>query len=249
MAYVADEDHSLADDEPLTVGEGNELSVLEQLQLEGRVYAKELLQLLRSIVAFVDGLWVAVNRDGDLVVALTRRFHARSLTSLVLRVPVSVVPNREVGYPEKALQIARGVSISFGITCFLKQDGGKMAGVYDHISSKIRDLRRGYGGQGLSQEALAEKLKTNANTVSRWETGTYRPDAEELARLAKVFGVPVTVFFPEEDTPDEKTQALLSALGDLDDEDREELITYAQYRKAKRALEQAHRGERPRIKR
>lgn len=123
-----------------------------------------------------------------------------------------------------------------------------MAGVYNHISGKIRDLRRGYGGQGLSQEALADKLNTNANTVSRWETGTYKPNAEELAQLAKFFGVPVTVFFPDANAPDEKTQALLLALGDLDDDDRHELITYAQYRRARRALEQAYQGERPRTK-
>jgi transcriptional regulator with XRE-family HTH domain len=120
-----------------------------------------------------------------------------------------------------------------------------MAGVYEHISGKIRDLRRAYGGQGISQEVLAEKLKTNANTVSRWETGTYKPSAEELAHLAKFFGVPVAVFFPDASGPDEKTQAFLAALGDLDDEDRDELVTYAQFRKAKRILEQAHRGEQP----
>jgi len=124
-----------------------------------------------------------------------------------------------------------------------------MAGIYSHISGKIRDLRRAYGGQGISQEALAQKLKVNANTVSRWETETYKPTAEELTQLARFFGVPVTVFFPGEGGPDVKTQALLSALGDLDDDDREELITYVQFRKARRTLEQAHRGERPRAKR
>jgi hypothetical protein len=48
--------------------------------------------------------------------------------------------------------------------------------------------------------------------------------------------VPITVFFPDANAPDERTQALLSALGDLDDEDREELITHAQFWKTKRVL-------------
>jgi transcriptional regulator with XRE-family HTH domain len=111
-----------------------------------------------------------------------------------------------------------------------------MAGLYEHIATQIRQLRTTFGGRGISQEALAEKLETAANTVSRWETATYRPSAEELNQLARFFRVPITVFFPDMSSPDQEAQALLSALGDLDEEDRREVIAYAQFRKARKAL-------------
>ena len=46
-------------------------------------------------------------------------------------------------------------------------------------------------------------MKTTANTVSRWETATYKPSISDLERLAKFFGVPVTIFFPQPDRPHE----------------------------------------------
>jgi len=115
-----------------------------------------------------------------------------------------------------------------------------MTDLYQHIARTIRELRMSYRGEGLSQEALAEKINTSANTVSRWETATYKPSAQELDRLARFFNVPITAFFPgmeTEITKDVKAQALLSALGDLDEDELEEVKRYAQFRKAYRALE------------
>ena len=50
-----------------------------------------------------------------------------------------------------------------------------MANLYEQIGQTIRQLRG-----SLSQEALAAKLGVAANTVSRWETGTYKPTPEDL---------------------------------------------------------------------
>ena len=60
-----------------------------------------------------------------------------------------------------------------------------MTDLYQHIGTKIRDLRREYPKGALSQEALASKLEVASNTISRWETGTYKPTPEDLDKLAK----------------------------------------------------------------
>jgi transcriptional regulator with XRE-family HTH domain len=115
-----------------------------------------------------------------------------------------------------------------------------MSDIYKHIGDKIRELRTGFRGKGISQEDLAGKMDTTANTVSRWETATYKPSVVELEKLARLFAVPISVFFPQAQiTP--QINALLSATGDLDDEDLEEVTRYAQFRKARAELKRARR--------
>ena len=89
----------------------------------------------------------------------------------------------------------------------------------------------------LSQEDLASKLKIASNTVSRWETGTYKPTPKDLDALARFFSVSITEFFPELEPDDARVTALTSATGGLDDSDFDEVIRYAEFRKARRALE------------
>jgi transcriptional regulator with XRE-family HTH domain len=120
-----------------------------------------------------------------------------------------------------------------------------MSDLYDAIGLKIRELRENYGGKGLTQEKLAEKMHTTANTISRWETAAYKPSVKDLANLAQFFAVDISVFFPR--TEDVRVQAFLSALGDLGDEDLEELTRYAQFRKARQTLEQAKRERKSKI--
>src|ERR1041384_6355583 len=69
----------------------------------------------------------------------------------------------------------------------------------DYVAAQIKNLRMTYrGGEGMSQEALAREVKVAANTISRWETCTYRPSLEDLERLARFFEVSITTFFPPE---------------------------------------------------
>jgi hypothetical protein len=49
--------------------------------------------------------------------------------------------------------------------------------------------------------------------------------------LAHFFGVPIAVFFPQAQ-PKSRANAVLSATADLDDDDLEEVMLYAQFRKA-----------------
>jgi hypothetical protein len=55
--------------------------------------------------------------------------------------------------------------------------------------------------------------------------------------LARFFGTPITVFFPQAE-PKLRTHALLGATADLDDEDLEEVMLYAQFRRTRRRKKQ-----------
>ena len=107
-----------------------------------------------------------------------------------------------------------------------------MPDIYEQIGKQIRELRTTLKGQGVSQEELAQAVSTTANTVSRWETAAYKPSISDLERLARFFGVPITVFFPQTE-PKSRTNALLSATADLNDENLEEVTLYARFRRAR----------------
>src|SRR5580693_1291924 len=106
----------------------------------------------------------------------------------------------------------------------------------EHIGQRIREFRTGYGGgTGISQDALAKALGVASNTVSRWETGTYRPTIEDLERLARFFGKSILDFFPKENVHterDERIDALLRTASQLNDADIEELKRFAEFRRA-----------------
>jgi transcriptional regulator with XRE-family HTH domain len=107
--------------------------------------------------------------------------------------------------------------------------------IYKFIGDRIRRLRLEHLGHVVSQEALAKALGTTPNTISRWETAVYKPSVEDLARISRFFGIPVTAFFPKMEVPS-RLNALMSATGDLDDDDIDEVTRYAQFRKARRSL-------------
>lgn len=107
----------------------------------------------------------------------------------------------------------------------------------DHVAAKIRDLRVSYNsGEGLSQESLATHLKVAPNTISRWETGTYRPSLKDVEKIARFFGVSVMSFLPPDmvgEEEDENLKALLRTARQLHPADLEELRRYAEFRKAR----------------
>lgn len=113
-----------------------------------------------------------------------------------------------------------------------------MSELYKQIGEKIRDLRQSYSSRTLSQEDLAREIAVPANTVSRWETATYKVSALDLQKLAKFFEVDISFFFPETEQTKLKPnlQALMSATAELNDEDISELTEYARFRKARQVL-------------
>ena len=106
------------------------------------------------------------------------------------------------------------------------------ADIYSQIGDKIRELRTSLGGRGISQEELADAMETTANTISRWETATYKPSISDLGKLARFFGVSIAAFFPDLQ-PSSQVHLLLSAARGLNDEDLEEVLLYAQFRRAR----------------
>ena len=107
----------------------------------------------------------------------------------------------------------------------------------DHVAARIKDLRVSYNnGEGLSQESLAIHLQVAPNTISRWETGTYRPSLKDLERISRFFGVPIMSFVPDElldEDEDENLKALLRTARQLHPADLEELRKYAEFRRAR----------------
>jgi transcriptional regulator with XRE-family HTH domain len=110
-------------------------------------------------------------------------------------------------------------------------------GLTEHVGQRIREFRTSYGGgTGISQDALAKALGVASNTVSRWETGIYKPTIEDLDRLARFFGKSILEFFPSDDVRserDEKIDALLRAAKQLNEDDVEELRRFAEFRRAR----------------
>jgi transcriptional regulator with XRE-family HTH domain len=107
----------------------------------------------------------------------------------------------------------------------------------DYLAARIRELRVSYNnGEGLSQETLATHLNVAPNTISRWETGTYRPSVTDLERMTRFFGVSINSFFPSElidENEDESLKALLRTARQLHPADLEELQKYAEFRRAR----------------
>ncbi len=91
-------------------------------------------------------------------------------------------------------------------------------------------------------------MNTTANTISRWETATYRPTIEDLERLARFFGKSILDFFPAEEIRTERGEridALLRTAKQLDDEDVEELRRYAEFRRARQVYTKRPPGRKP----
>ncbi len=115
----------------------------------------------------------------------------------------------------------------------------------EHVAARIRELRQSYGGEGISQDALARALDISPNTISRWETGAYKPSIQDLNRLAGFFGTSILAFFPNAEQPENASLvALLRAAGELPQQDIDELRKYAEFRRAQKMYRE---GTKPRV--
>ena len=70
------------------------------------------------------------------------------------------------------------------------------------LHEKIYNLRK---KEGLSQEALAEKLGVSRQSVSKWETGEATPEVGKLLAISKLFGV--TTDYLLNDEAEESTES------------------------------------------
>ena len=54
------------------------------------------------------------------------------------------------------------------------------------IAEKIKQLRK---DNSMTQEDLAEKLNVSRQTISKWETNTTIPDADNIVAISKLFNI------------------------------------------------------------
>lgn len=74
------------------------------------------------------------------------------------------------------------------------------------LEQRLHDIRI---EQGISQEALAERIDVSRQTISKWENGVVRPSAGNLAALSEVFGVPVDALLKDDWTPPEPPEPVI----------------------------------------
>ena len=65
---------------------------------------------------------------------------------------------------------------------------------YERIARQVLLLRM---KQGLTQEALAERVGTSHSQIARIESGQYHPTVETLRRIAAAFGADLSITFVE----------------------------------------------------
>ena len=110
--------------------------------------------------------------------------------------------------------------------------------LYKYISDRIKTYREEHNGKGISQEDLAVIIGVSPNTISRWETGIYKPKVDDLQKLAKFFGKPLYTFFPEDQQPkNDQFGALYSAIADLKKEDISAITEFAEFRRARQIID------------
>lgn len=104
--------------------------------------------------------------------------------------------------------------------------------ILKHVGTKIRELRL---ESAMSQEDLADGLGVATNTISRWETSTYKPSIEDLDKLSRLLKVSILEFFPSGNEADKASRlhTLLRAAEKLDENDIDELQRYAEFRRAR----------------
>lgn len=104
--------------------------------------------------------------------------------------------------------------------------------------NRIKQLRM---EAGILQADLAQQLKVRQNTVSTWETGRSEPDLDALRELSRIFGVSIDYILgntnikkplTSEDMSGltEKQIKILEMMGELPEQDQDDLIQQAEYR-------------------
>lgn len=86
----------------------------------------------------------------------------------------------------------------------------------------------------MTQEALAEAVELQSETISRFENGQRTPSIEKLADIADALGVPITAFFEQADganpaeTANSYVQKISIALDKLPEEGKHFVLVVAQ---------------------
>ncbi len=98
------------------------------------------------------------------------------------------------------------------------------------LGSRLRAAREYIG---LSQELVAEHLGIPRPAVSAMEHGTRKVSGLELKKLARLYGRPAAYFLGEDEDAvmeaDEVSSALFRATLDLNENDRQQVLQFAEF--------------------
>jgi transcriptional regulator with XRE-family HTH domain len=96
---------------------------------------------------------------------------------------------------------------------------------WQELGSRLRQVREYLN---LSQQYVAEKTGIPRSAVSDIERGVRKVDSLELRKLSRLYMHPVGFFLGESD-PGDEVRALARAVTDLTDQDRAEVVRFAQF--------------------
>lgn len=109
----------------------------------------------------------------------------------------------------------------------------------DQLDSELLGIRLKEAREylGLSQEFVADKLSIPRASISAIETGKRKVSVLELRAFARLYKRPITFFFGQEQSGEgssesETVQALFRAAKRLSEEDRQQVLRFAQFLRA-----------------
>lgn len=100
------------------------------------------------------------------------------------------------------------------------------------LAERLRTARE---AAGLSQEEVAQQLGLPRPAISQIENGNRKVQALELARLAKLYGSPLSFFADEEPVGSKRLDALHRTASALSEKDRSEVLRFAEFLRQKSA--------------
>lgn len=110
------------------------------------------------------------------------------------------------------------------------------------FGDKIRDARK---AAGLTQRQLADRLGVSNTSISNWEKGLSRPDADMIQKLCCILSLDPNYFYGTENTPgagsrhtvsDEEIKfALFGGDGEITDAMYDEVKRFAAFLKSREA--------------
>ena len=103
--------------------------------------------------------------------------------------------------------------------------------IYSHIAKQIASMRSAHK---RTQEQLAASLHVASNTISRWETQTYKPSIADLNKLANYFGVDIAWFLPQH-APDTRMSRIVHAMHALPESKMDEVVAFCEFLSSKKA--------------
>ena len=96
------------------------------------------------------------------------------------------------------------------------------------LADRLREARE---AKGLLQEDVASHLGVPRPAISQIENGNRKVDAIELARLAKLYGQPLSYFSDDDDTSNSGIELLKRTASALSEKDRAEVLRFAEFLK------------------